>query len=195
LEGCVKGLDCKDGRGTFDIACPRKEFEDTSFSSTNMVNATFRFKDEDGFWKDLGETWGIDKTWVSFGRRRVQYSNGCQGQGTHVNECILGANDWWYDYPRASDNIEIYNPKKVIGDSYATASGTLDRLKIMRIAGIYDGKTPTLHKSCEKCADLSRALLEQTQMSDLVDASSIPAYSAVEAVESMEVRIICTNGM
>jgi hypothetical protein len=108
IENCVKGSDCKSGRGTFDIACPRQEFEDTGFASSKMVNATFRFKNEDGFWKDLGETWGIDKSWVSFGKRRVQYSNGCQNAGTRVNECIAEANDWWYDYPRANDNIEIY---------------------------------------------------------------------------------------
>jgi hypothetical protein len=105
---CVSGKNCVSGRGDFDIACPRLEFEDTGFSSIKMVNATFHFTDEDGFWKDLGETWGIEQSWVSFGKRRVQYSNGCQNSGERVNECMAEANDWWYDYPRSSDNIEIY---------------------------------------------------------------------------------------
>lgn len=42
------------------------------------------------------------------------------------------------------------------------------------------------HKACEKYADFSRAHSEQTQMADLVDAASIPVYSAVEAIQAME---------
>ncbi|KAI2477549.1 Glycoside hydrolase family 18 protein [Pyrenophora tritici-repentis] len=75
------------------------------------------------------------------------------------------ANDWWHDYPLANGNVEIYNPKKIIGNSYDASIEMLDRFKIMRFAGAYD---------------------ELTQMSDLVDAASIPSYSTVEAVESME---------
>ncbi|KAH6625093.1 hypothetical protein C7974DRAFT_454971 [Boeremia exigua] len=169
--GCILdcfegGKNCKNGRTTLDIACPKMEFEGKGLDVDERIpNATFSFKDERGFWDDLGETWGIEKSWVSFGTRRMQYSNGCQYAEDRVNECMDAAPDWWYDYPRASDNIEIYNPKKVIGDSYDTASGTLDRFKTMRIAGLYD---------------------EQTQMADLVDAASIPSYSAVEAVEAMQ---------
>jgi hypothetical protein len=87
----------------------------------------------------------------------------------------------------------VSSPKKIIGDSYDTAKETLDRFKMMRFAGVYDGKTCTPHKTCETCADFSHALLEQTQMSDLVDAASIPAYSAVEAVESMEKIVETAN--
>ncbi|KAJ5056167.1 hypothetical protein J3E72DRAFT_200340 [Bipolaris maydis] len=164
---CVDGDEnCKSGRMTLDIACPKMEFGDKGLDVGERIpNATFSFKDEEGFWKDLGETWGIEKSWVSFGRRRVRHSNGCQYAGEEVNECIDKLPDWWYDYPRPSDNIEIYNPKKVIGDSYDIAKETLDRFKTMSIAGRYD---------------------EQTQMADLVDAVSIPVYSAVEAIEAME---------
>ncbi|XP_014561985.1 glycoside hydrolase family 18 protein [Bipolaris victoriae FI3] len=164
---CVDGdKNCKSGRMTLDIACPKMEFEDKGLDVGETIpNATFSFKDEEGFWNDLGETWGIEKSWVSFGRRRMRISNGCQYAGADVNGCIDDSPDWWYDYPRPSDNIEIYNPKKVIGDSYDTAKETLDRFKIMRIAGLYD---------------------EQMQMADLVDAASIPVYSAVEAIEAME---------
>jgi hypothetical protein len=113
---------------TLEIACPKMEFEDKGLDVGERIpNATFSFKDEQGFWKDLGETWGIEKSWVSFGRRRMQYSNGCQGAGEQVKECIDGLPDWWYD------------PKKIIGDSYDSAIEMLDRFKIMRTAGAYDG--------------------------------------------------------
>lgn len=42
------------------------------------------------------------------------------------------------------------------------------------------------HKACDKHTDFSRAHSEQMQMADLVDAASIPVYSAVEAIEAME---------
>jgi hypothetical protein len=35
----------------------------------------------------------------------------------------------------------VSSPKKIIGDSYDTAKETLDRFKMMRFAGVYDGKT------------------------------------------------------
>jgi hypothetical protein len=138
---CVHGQDCHDGQGTIDIACPRMEFVKEGFSDTKMINATFSFKDEDGFFKDMAETWGIDKSWISFGKRRVQYSNGCQYAEEEVDECMEKANDWWHDYPLANDNVETYNPKEIIGESYDASIELLDRFKIMRTAGAYDGKT------------------------------------------------------
>jgi hypothetical protein len=141
METCIKGKDCKNGLGTFDITCPKMEFEDKGLDpDVRIPNATFVLKDSDGFYKDLAETWGIEKSWISFGRRRMQYSNGCQYAGDDVKECIDKSPDWWYNYPRPNDKVEIYNPKKIIGDSYPKATEMLDRFKIMRNAGPYDGK-------------------------------------------------------
>ena len=41
---CVSGKNCKDGTGSFDITCPKREFVDEGFSSETMINATFSFK-------------------------------------------------------------------------------------------------------------------------------------------------------
>jgi hypothetical protein len=46
-----------------------------------------------------------------------------------------------HDYPLANDNVETYNPKEIIGESYDASVELLDRFKIMRTAGAYDGKT------------------------------------------------------
>lgn len=95
MLGCVDGgKNCKSDRMTLEIACSKSEFEDKGLDVGERIpNATFSFKDEEGFWKDLGDTWGIEQSWVLFRRRRMKYSNGCQGSGKHIKECIDAAPD------------------------------------------------------------------------------------------------------
>jgi hypothetical protein len=113
---CISGQDCKNGVGTFDITCPKMEFEDKGLDpGTTIPNATFTLRDSKAFYEDLATTWGIDESWIRFDRRRMKISNGCQYAGEDVLECMDKKNDWWYNYPQASDKVEIYNPKKIIG--------------------------------------------------------------------------------
>ncbi|KAI1484731.1 hypothetical protein F5X96DRAFT_692052 [Biscogniauxia mediterranea] len=57
LEDCIKGSDCKNGRGTIDIACPQMEFQRSIADGdpTSIPNARFSLMDADGFWKDIRE--------------------------------------------------------------------------------------------------------------------------------------------
>lgn len=164
METCVSGPNCKNGRGTVDMdKCPKMEFEDKGLGPGTVIpNATFILKNSKGFYDDLAETWGIEESWITFDRRHMKTNNGCQ-YDENVNECRDRNDNWFYDYPRTND-FQIYNPKKVIGNSYPKATEMLGRFKILRNVGAFD---------------------EFTQMSDLVDATSLPAFSTQEAVESM----------
>ncbi|KAF2819903.1 putative glycosyl hydrolase, family 18 [Ophiobolus disseminans] len=166
LPGCIKGSNCKGGQGVYDIACPRMEFEDKGLTvGTYIPNATFVLKDSDGFYKDLESTWGIEQSWITFDRRLMRIENGCQHAGEDVQQCMRDKNTFFHNYPRPSDKVSIYNPKKIIGDSYPKSKEMLDRFKTMKAVGPYDGDLP---------------------MTDLVDAISIPSFFAVEAIEAME---------
>lgn len=167
LDSCVKGRDCKKGRGTIIMdKCPQMEFEVRTLDSTYIPNATFTLTDSEGFWSDIGEKWGIVESWVKFGKRHMRTNNGCQYAGKNVRECIETHDNFFHNYPLVDrDTVEIYNPKKVIGDSYPKAAGLLDRFKIVKQFGDWD---------------------ELMQLSDLVDATSLPAFTTEEAVNEMD---------
>ncbi|KAI0181182.1 putative glycosyl hydrolase, family 18 [Hypoxylon sp. FL1284] len=166
VDTCVKGWDCVNGPGTVDIPCPQMEFQRSiaDGDQTPIPNATFHFKDEDGFWKALGDEYGIQKDWVKFDRRLMRVNNGCQYAGENVKECEDERNNFFYNYPLPG-TVTVYNPKSVVGDSLPDAEDMLDRFKIMRAYGDWD---------------------DEMEISDLVDATSLPAYSTEEAVANMQ---------
>jgi hypothetical protein len=156
LPGCIKGSNCKGGKGIYDIACPRMEFEDKGLNpGTDIPNATFILKDSDGFYKDLEDTWGIEKSWVTFDRRLMKIQNGCQFSGEDVKDCMKNSNTYFHQYPRPSDKVSIYNPKQVIGDSYPKSAEMLNRFKTMQAAGPYDGKSATPARKTNKAHELT----------------------------------------
>jgi hypothetical protein len=140
-EGCIKGSDCKGGQGTYDIDCPRMEFEDKGLNpSTRIPNATFTLKDSDGFYKDIYDNLGIEKDWIKFDRRLIKIQNGCQYSGEDVQECMKNQNSFFFNYPQPNDKVSIYNPKKIIGDNYPKAAELLNRFKTMQAAAPYECK-------------------------------------------------------
>jgi hypothetical protein len=61
------------------------EFEDKGLDpSTTIPKATFTLKDSDSFYKDLENTWGIEKTWITFDRKHMQIreESGSRGRTT-----------------------------------------------------------------------------------------------------------------
>jgi hypothetical protein len=166
-DDCIEGSDCKSGKGVVVMnKCPKMEFEAPPLSSSNIPNATYSLTDENGFYQDLSDTWGIDKEWITFGKRQMRINNGCQYSGDKVLECIANSFNYFYNYPLADTNkVKIYNPKDIIGDSYPKATDMLDRFRIMQIAATWD---------------------EQMVESDMVDSTSLPAFSTDEAIASME---------
>ncbi|KAJ3573081.1 hypothetical protein NPX13_g4829 [Xylaria arbuscula] len=167
LEGCTKGNDCVAGRGSAETdTCPKFEFTLDLLDPKTVPNATFTLNDADGFFKDLEDTWGIDKSWIKFGDRFVKGSNGCQYAGDDVKECIKENSDWFWNFPLVdNDKVEIFNPKDLIGASYPKAEDLRNR--IMTLGEV---------------AEFDELILAR----DTVDASSLPAFSMEEAVNSMD---------
>ncbi|GAQ05331.1 hypothetical protein ALT_2652 [Aspergillus lentulus] len=165
MVDCDKSKDCN-GRATVDIKCPTTL---KSGSSTiiavghHFPNATYTLQDPEGFWKDIGAEYGIEESWVKFGRRHIRAGNGCQYAGEDVNDCIDKQISGFYNYPM-KDTVKVYTPKDIIGDSYDKTEDLLNRLKIVRDNVDYD---------------------DLMQWSDLVDAGSLPALTIRTAVESL----------
>lgn len=165
-KDCLKGSNCVAGHQFLDMdACPRYEFDPPVISGDYIPNATFTPLNENEFFKDLSDTWGIDKDWVKFGNRLLRANNACMGAGLNVQEFLLKNNNYLRNYPVVSDDMKVYNPKDIVGSSYSNATDIRNSIEIMAQAGNYD---------------------EQMDMRDLVDASSLPPFSLQEAVESME---------
>jgi hypothetical protein len=164
--GCVKGDDCKSGMGTVDMdKCPKIEFEQPMIGGVEVPRTTYTLADADGFYADIAETWGIDQSWIRFDKRLMKPQNGCQ-YADDVKQCQEEQNIYFRNFPVANnDKIEIYNPKKLIGDSSDKAAEMLARIKTMRQIGLYD---------------------ELLLPSDLVDATSLPAFTTEQAIASME---------
>ena len=161
---CEAGSSCQPGLRQVDMdKCPKYEFEARPLSGSDIPNATFTFTDSKGFYADLSATWGIDESWITLGKRRVKIGNGCQ-YAPDVKECEDKQNSYFYDYPLAT-NITIDNPKNVLENAYPTASDLLRRFKIIAALAEWDETLPIV---------------------DSVDATSIPAFTLDQAVESMQ---------
>jgi hypothetical protein len=92
--------------------------------------------------------------------------NGCQFSGEDVEKCQDEQDIRFRNFPVTNnDKIQIYNPKKLIGDSYDKAAAMLARFRTVQRFGLYD---------------------ELTLPSDLVDATSLPAFTAEEAIASIQ---------
>ena len=167
---CEKGCP-KSGYQYRDMGqCPKYESTVVDFGQSEIPNVTFALTDSKGFYEDMSKTWGIEKSWIIFDRRLMRPNNGCQYGGQNMDDCNAKKHNWWYNYPKGGEKVEIYNPKKAVGDSYSKAKDMLNRFKIVNEFSYYD---------------------ELLQVSDVVDATSLPAFTTVEAVESM-VKIVET---
>lgn len=170
IENCDDSDDCKDRKGTFEIKCPTqfKNGEVTDWTSPNSEkppNTTFTLEKKDDFYKAIFDDYGIEKDWISFGDTRVHVSNGCQYAGKDIKECAKREHYWYWNYPEASDDIEVSDPKDIIGDSYDESKDLASRLRILIMMAPYD---------------------EVEDPADLVDAAMLPALSIESAVNSME---------
>jgi hypothetical protein len=164
LEDCNKSSSCKKGFGTSDISCPTNlKGGHQPLIGEKIPNATFTFEDEDGFYKGIYDTYGIEKEWLKFGRRKIRTNNGCQWAGEDILACQDKNDNWWYNYPNR-DEVDVFNPKDLIGDGYNDSRDLLRRMKIW-----------------QNNADFDSELL----WADLADAGSLPALIMEEAVASM----------
>ena len=170
IDDCDDSDGCKNEKGTFEITCPT-EFKNGEVGdwhtpeSDQAPNTTFTLKKKDEFYKAIFDDYGIEKDWIKFGDTQVLMTNGCQHAEEHVHECIKQQDHFYWNYPEASDDIEVSNPKDIIGDSYDESNDLASRLRILIMMAPYD---------------------EVEDPADLVDAAMLPALSIESAVNSME---------
>ncbi|KAI1177579.1 glycoside hydrolase family 18 protein [Nemania sp. FL0916] len=167
IDSCDKSDDCKDGVGTQTITCPtvyKDGSQGIDWYNTKVPNTTYTLQDSKGFYSAILNDYGIDQDWIKFGNTDVRYSNGCQFSDD-IRQCQKEQDDWFWNYPEAADNIEVTNPKDVVGKSYDKFKDLLSNLMLLNAIGDLDS---------------------QLNMADLVDAASLPALSIATAVDSME---------
>ncbi|KAM5436548.1 putative chitinase [Microsporum ferrugineum] len=155
-RGCDMSANCKDGEYDVGVKCQD--------AINNKLNATFLFGDSKAFYKDIGEEYGIEESWISIGRKLSVLSEECNHAGKDVLECQDRNNFWLWYYP-VRGNVKVYNPKDLIGDSYSKAEDLLHRIKVVRDNTDYS---------------------ELVQWSDVLDAASLPTLTLETAVASMD---------
>ena len=157
---------CKNGVGSVDIKCPQMEFELDMLDGSRIPNATFSLSDKDGFWKAIGEKYGIEESWIDWGRRHMRTNNGCQYARDDIKKCKDSRDNWWHNYPNGQeDKVEVYNPKDLVSKSYHDTEDMMEQFELVRDFTDYNDVMP---------------------WSDGVDAMSLPSLSLQMAVESMQ---------
>jgi hypothetical protein len=130
---------------------------------TAPPNITYTCTNTDGFYKDIAEKYGIDKSWLTWGKRRVLIHSGCQHAGANVKECQEKNDGFWYNFPLPAENIQIPNPKSIIGGNYTQMRNLKSRME-----------------NESKNADYGAV-----SRGDIVDSGSLPALVMQFAMTSM----------
>ncbi len=166
-QDCIPGKDCTSGLVTNDLPkCPQIAAPMDLVSGQQVPNTTFSLVDSNGFFGELDSSLGINQSWISFGSRDMQSMNGCQFAGKDVEQCIAQTDHFFYDYPLAdNDKIQVFNPKDIIQAAFPKMDDMIGNFHVM-----------------QEWNDLDGLMLD----SDLVDATSLPAFSAQEAVANMQ---------
>jgi hypothetical protein len=125
LEDCVKGNDCKSGYGFRDITCPSK-LKDSNEPGTGpaVPNTTWIMQEEDKFFKDIYDEYGIEKDWIKFSTIRVNTPEGCQWSGEDINDCIDRYSNKFFNFP-TKGSVDVFNLKDIIGNDYPEAQDLL----------------------------------------------------------------------
>ncbi|KAH6892884.1 glycoside hydrolase family 18 protein [Thelonectria olida] len=85
-------------------------------------------------------------------------SDGIDWYNKSIKECQKKQDVWFWNYPEASDDIEVFNPKDVIGKSYDKSKDLPARLKLLKTIGDLDSqlKWPDLVDAAVLFAPLCR---------------------------------------
>ncbi|KAM0452578.1 hypothetical protein ACHAPV_009474 [Trichoderma viride] len=166
-KNCDNSPGCQTGYGYHKVTCPtvyQDSADGIDWYNTKVPNVTYTLQDSDAFYKAISDAYRIKESWIKFGDVDVRVTNGCQYAGEDIKDCQKQHDSWFWNYPIAGD-VNVFNPKDVIGESYDKSKDLLRRLKVMRSVGNHD---------------------DYTQWSDLVDAAALPSLSMQMAVDSMQ---------
>lgn len=172
-NGCTPGSGCKSGKVTVKADCPTM-LAHSGFAYLEAVpNITYKCTDTEGFYKDIADKYGIDRSWITWGRRHVLIHSGCQYEGDKFNDCVERNDGFWYNYPNPAGKIEIPNPKSIIGRNYTQMRGLTIRME-----------------NESKDADISLSMVSR---SDIVDSGSLPALMIQFAITNMNKIVETAN--
>lgn len=165
--GCNNTPGCTNGVHTVAMdKCPKYANTPDFFNAKDIPIATFTLMDREGFFIDIAKEYGIDESWIVFDKRHMGTINGCQ-YGDGNKESLERCSTYFYNFPVSADSskIDMFKPKDLIGGSFTQATDMLQRFDIMQGIAEWD---------------------ELLNWDDLVDAMSVPAFLAEEAIENME---------
>lgn len=98
---------------------------------------TFTLEKEDGVYKAIYDDYGIEKEWIKFSDNHVYLNNGCQ-YSNDINKCIWENDNWYWNYPQASEYVKVSNPKDITGGSDDKSTDLLLRLNVLITMADYD---------------------------------------------------------
>ncbi|KFY98142.1 hypothetical protein V500_01790, partial [Pseudogymnoascus sp. VKM F-4518 (FW-2643)] len=172
-DGCSPGSGCKSGKADVKADCPTMLSYPGFLYLETVPNITYKCTDTEGFYKDIADKYGIDRSWITWGRRHVLIHDGCKYAGEEFNECVELNDGFWYNYPNPAGNIEIPNPKSIIGRNYTQMRDLTTRME-----------------NESKDADVSLSMVSR---SDIVDSGSLPALMMQFAITNMNKIIETAN--
>ncbi|PYI01146.1 exo-1,3-beta-D-glucanase [Aspergillus sclerotiicarbonarius CBS 121057] len=158
-----KYFDCTcEGYGpTSTQTCP---FRYTQLTGADRFTMTYTLKDADGFYSELESTYGINKTWVTFGN-----TGGPVRQIGHCipGECSSGTDYRWVNIPQAAKSSEINpsNPKDIITAALPKVKTMKNNLLARRIQVNLGSWTGAVQ--------------------DLLDTFSMPVFMIQQSIASM----------
>ena len=168
--GCPPDCDlrttCKNGIQRFNVDCPTVIGDPTNFfMNPKPGKITYTLVNEERFFAELADKFGIMRDWIEFGDRMAYLGNGCQYAGDDEENCVKKSATWWHGYPLLK-NISIPNPKDIVSKSY--------------------DKSRRLAESAAQAQRFAQYDPGVAGRADLVDALSLPALMMSEAIETMK---------
>jgi len=120
-NGCSRESGCRSGKADVKADCPTMlDYPGTvayGFGET-PPNITYKCTNEDGFYKDIAEKYGIEKSWFAWSKRRVMIHNSCQYVGADSKNCQVISGNY----------TQMHNLKiRMENESKNAALGTVSR--------------------------------------------------------------------
>lgn len=160
---CDNSENCQSGQRTRTVDCPTSIPTATGLESQPSI--AYTLTNEDGFFAEILDKYGIGKSWIIFGNLTVHIHPGCAYAGEDVEECMRLYNTFWSGFPMTG-TINVQDPKDLIAPMYDNSVALASLLRSTR-----DFAAVTA--------------VEGATTGDLVDAASITALMTDAAVYNM----------
>ncbi|MAD86873.1 MAG: hypothetical protein CL912_28290 [Deltaproteobacteria bacterium] len=146
---CNPSQDCQKGLQTKTVNCPTSIPLATDQAPVDKI--AYTCTNIDGFKADVAQKYGIDPSWIVFGDYTARINGGCwQSNCDAIQSRVI-----WSGFPVPAASFSVPDPKDLI-------SGTYDNTR--NLAAQLTGKEEWIDDN-----------YEGLMLSDLVDASSVPA--------------------